>query len=401
MTIYNELSSYYMKLPVYLDNHSTTQLDERVLRAMLPYMQERYGNASSKEHSFGWFAEEAVKNAREIIAGFINAKPEEIIFTSGTTESNNHVIFGLAENYGDKINHIITTPIEHPSVLEPLKILALRGFNITFLSVDKYGMINPEELKTAITEKTFLVSIMTANNEIGTIQPIKQVGAICKEKNIIFHTDAAQAIGKTEFDVDKFNIDLASFNVHKNYGPKGIGALFIKKKNPKINLPPLLYGGGQQNNSRPGTLNVPAIVGFGKAIEISQRNMKDEIERIIYLRDKLYNSVKEKVDEVFLNGHPYDRLPNNLNISIGNINVDSLILELRDVAFSTGSACASGNAEPSHVLKAIGVKKELLHSTIRFGLGRFTSEEEIDFCIHKITDAVIKIRNKIFAKTNN
>jgi cysteine desulfurase len=390
-----------MKLPVYLDNHSTTRIDEQVFEKMLPYLKERYGNASSKEHSFGWFADEAVKNAREIIARFINAKPEEIIFTSGTTESNNQVIFGLAENYAGKKNQILTSPIEHTSILEPLNILSSRGFNLKYLTVDNFGLINPDELNSLITEKTFLVSVMTANNEIGTIEPIKEIGEICKEKNVLFHTDAAQTIGKTEFDVNKYNIDLASFSAHKNYGPKGIGALFIKKKNPKINLPPLLFGGGQQNNLRSGTLNVPAIVGFGRALEISQLYMKEETERIKYLRDKFYNSICDKIDEIFLNGHPDKRLSNNLNISIGNINVDSLILELRDIAFSTGSACASGNTEPSHVLKAIGVKKELLHSTIRFGLSRFTTEEEIDYCIDKIIDAVNKIRNKIFLQTSD
>ncbi|MCX6148944.1 MAG: cysteine desulfurase family protein [Ignavibacteriales bacterium] len=348
--------------------------------------------SSSKDHSFGWIAEEAVKNSREIIADFINAKPNEIIFTSGTTESNNQIIFGLAENYGHLKNHFIATQIEHPSVLEPLKILQRKGFSVTLLSVDEYGRINLDELRSAITEKTLLVSIMTANNEIGTIQPIKEIGEICKENNVLFHTDAAQAIGKIDFDVNKFNVDFTSFSAHKNYGPKGVGALFIKDKNPKIKLAPLLYGGGQENNNRPGTLNVPGIVGFGKCIEISKQVMPEESKRIKKLRDKLLKSITSETDDVHLNGHPVERLPNNLSLSFGKININSLILQLKDIAYSTGSACASGESEPSYVLKAIGVKKELLHSTFRFGLGRSTTEEEIDFCISKISGAINNIK---------
>lgn len=381
-----------MNFPIYLDNHATTPVDSFVLEAMLPYLTERFGNASSKDHSFGWIAEEAVKNSREIIADFINAKPNEIIFTSGTTESNNQIIFGLAENYGHLKNHFIATQIEHPSVLEPLKILQRKGFSVTLLSVDEYGRINLDELRSAITEKTLLVSIMTANNEIGTIQPIKEIGEICKENNVLFHTDAAQAIGKIDFDVNKFNVDFTSFSAHKNYGPKGVGALFIKDKNPKIKLAPLLYGGGQENNNRPGTLNVPGIVGFGKCIEISKQVMPEESKRIKKLRDKLLKSITSETDDVHLNGHPVERLPNNLSLSFGKININSLILQLKDIAYSTGSACASGESEPSYVLKAIGVKKELLHSTFRFGLGRSTTEEEIDFCISKISGAINNIK---------
>lgn len=389
-----------MNLPVYLDNHATTPLDERVLEAMLPYFKERFGNASSKEHSYGWFADEAVKNAREIIAGFIGAMPEEIIFTSGSTESNNMVIFGLAENYGNSKNHIITTPIEHPSVLEPLKVLQKKGFSITQLNVDKYGLVNPEELNSVITGKTLLVSVMTANNEIGTIEPIREIGRICKEKNVFLHTDAAQAIGKVNFNVIDLNINLASFSAHKNYGPKGIGVVFIKKKNPKISLSPIIFGGGQENKLRSGTLNVPGIVGFGKAIEISEIEIKEEVKRIKYLRDKLFNGIISKVDGINLNGHPESRLVNNLSLSFGNINFDSLILQLRDIAFSTGSACSSGDVEPSHVLKAIGVKKELIHSTIRFGLGRFTTEEEIDYCVDKIVGSIKKVKKENLIYSN-
>jgi cysteine desulfurase len=389
-----------MKLPIYLDNHATTPLDERVLEAMLPYLKERFGNASSKDHSYGWFAEEAVKNSREIIGGFLGAKPDEIIFTSGSTESNNLVIFGLAESYGNSKNHIISTPVEHPSILEPLKILQQRGFNITLLPVDNYGLINPEELKSAITEKTLLVSVMTANNEIGTIEPINEIGNICKEANVFFHTDAAQAIGKIDFKVNELNTDLATFSAHKNYGPKGIGALFIKKRNPKINLSPIIYGGGQEYKLRSGTLNVAGIVGFAKAMEISGIEMYEEVQRIKYLRDKLFEGITSQAENVYLNGHPENRLINNLNLSFGNINFDSLILQLRDIAFSTGSACSSGDVEPSHVLKAIRVKRELIHSTIRFGLGRFTTEEEIDFCINKIVASLKKVRKEKFIYSN-
>jgi cysteine desulfurase len=389
-----------MKLPVYFDNLATTPVDDRVLESMIPYFKENFGNASSKDHSYGWFAEAAVKNAREIIADFIGALPEEIIFTSGSTESNNMVIFGIAENNGNSKNHIISSPVEHSSILEPLKILQQRGFNITLLSVDKYGLVNPEELKSLITDKTLLVSVMAANNEIGTIEPIIEIGEICKERNIFFHTDAAQAIGKVKINVKDMNIDLASFSAHKNYGPKGIGALFIKKKKPKINISPLLFGGGQENKLRSGTLNVAGIAGFAKAIEISGKEMSGELERIKYLRDKLFNGIISQSENIYLNGHPENRLVNNLNMSFGNINFDSLILHLRDIAFSTGSACSSGGVEPSHVLKAIGVKKELIRSTIRFGLGRFTTEEEIDFCIDKIVNSVKKVKKENLIYSN-
>ena len=337
-----------MNFPVYLDNHSTTKVDPEVLKSMLPWFDQRFGNASSKSHSYGWFSEEAVTQARENIAASINSNPEEIIFTSGTTESNNFALKGIAESYGQKRKHIISTLIEHPSVLETLSFLERKGFEITYLPVNNLGNIDLNQLSDSIRQNTLLVSVMTANNEIGNIYPIAEIGAICREKGILLHTDAAQAIGKMHIDVKTMNIDLLSFSAHKNYGPKGIGALYFNKER-KIKLTPMFLGGGQEFNLRSGTLNVPGIVGLEKSICKSYELIDTESKRIRFLRDKLFNGISSQINGVYLNGDPENRLYNNLNISIENINIDNLLMEVRELAFSTGSACASSNSKPSHV----------------------------------------------------
>ncbi len=381
-----------MNFPIYLDNQSTTPVDPRVFEAMKPYFLEKYGNASSKNHSFGWEANSAVENSRNKIAEYIGADSNEIIFTAGATESINLVHFGIAEAYYSRGNHIITTAIEHSAVLDSLKLLEKKGFNISILNVNSDGFIDIDELKDLINEKTILVSIQAANNEIGTVNNLNEIGKICNEKNVLFHTDSAQALGKIKFNVDDFHIDMASFSAHKLYGPKGVGALYIRKKNPKINLIPQLYGGGQENNLRSGTLNVPGIVGFGKAVEVISGEFENEYVRIKVLRDKLWDGIKGKLNEVKLNGSMNNRLPNNLNICIENVNAESLILELRDIAVSTGAACSSESVKPSHVLTAIGLDVKSARSSIRFGIGRFNTEEEINYTIDKVVKSVNKIR---------
>ncbi|MGE5352057.1 MAG: cysteine desulfurase family protein [Acidobacteriota bacterium] len=383
-----------MKLPIYLDNHSTTRPDKRVIEAMLPYFDEYFGNPSSMSHPYGWAASSAVESARESVAGFIGANPEEIIFTSGTTESNNLALKGLALSPLNKKHHIVTTEAEHPSVLNVVRFLEMSGFKVTYLKLDKYGSIDLNELEEAISVNTLLVSIMAANNEIGTIYPLHDIAAICVKKGVLFHTDAAQAIGKMEFDVRNVPIDMASFSAHKNYGPRGTGVLYVRKKTPKIRLTPLFQGGGQEREIRSGTLNTPAIVGFAKSLEISKEEMPKETERIRLLRDRLKEGIFGNLDGVHLNGHPEKRLVNNLNISIKNVNIDHLLSELRDLALSTGSACASGSPEGSHVLKAIGLEQSLMRASVRFGLGRFNTEEEIDYAISRFVQAVKKVRNK-------
>ncbi len=379
-----------MKFPIYLDNHSTTKIDDEVIKLMLPYFTENYGNASSKSHSFGWMAEESVEFSREIIANFIGANKNEIIFTSGTSESNNFILKGIAESVKEEI-HVITSKTEHPSVLETLKFLSRKNVKVTFLNVDSYGLIDLNELESSITAKTKLVSIIAANNEIGTISPLKVIGEICKKNNILFHSDAAQAIGRINFDVNELNLDFVSFSAHKNHGPKGIGATFIRKKNPKIKIIPLIHGGGQENQLRAGTLNVPGIIGFGKSVEISKRDFQDN-SRIKSLRDKLQNSLTSEFPDFVVNGHPENRLPNNLNMIFRNVNVDKLFLQTRNIAFSTTSACASAKAEESHVLKAIGINKDLLKNSVRFGLSKFTTEEEIDYAISTLVESIKNIR---------
>lgn len=382
-----------MKLPIYLDNHATTPLDPQVFEAMKPYFLEKFGNAASKNHSFGWEAKSAVDLARKQIAKLINAEPSEIIFTSGATESINLALKGIAEAYCSKGKHIISSVIEHSAVLDTLDYLAKAGFEISYLPVDENGIVSTLKLKESIRPDTILVSIMTANNEIGVIQNIKEIGKICYEQNVFFHTDAAQAIGKIPFDVTEMNVDLASFTAHKMYGPKGIGALLIKKKQKPIKIIPQMLGGGHENGLRSGTLNVPGIVGFGKAAEICTQLMLDESKNIQRLRNKLYKDIVSQLNGIKLNGFFDARLPNNLNISIDGIKSESFILEMKDIAVSAGAACSSESLKPSHVLLAIGRTKEEVQSSIRFGLGRFTTEEEIVYTIQRIVETVEKLRS--------
>jgi cysteine desulfurase len=381
-----------VNFPIYLDNHSTTKPDSRVVEAMLPYLTEIYGNASTKANEFGWKAEAAVENARKQTAGIINAQCKEIILTSGATESINLAIKGAAESYHAKGNHIITAQTEHKAVLDTCKHLEKSGFLVTYLKVDKYGLIDLNELCDSITDKTILASIMFANNEIGTIQAIEEIGKICGERGVLFHTDATQAIGKIPVDVVKCNIDMLSMTAHKLHGPKGVGALYIKSASPKIKLNPQSFGGSQEKGLRAGTMNVPGIVGLGKACEIAVSEIENENQRIKYLRDKLQSDIVNAINESYVNGHSIHRLPNNLNISFRGVDADSLMMSIKDIAVSTGSACSSDSPETSHVLNAINVSEELKRSTIRFGLSRFTTDEEIDYVIKKVTEEIHHLR---------
>lgn len=377
-----------LKLPIYLDNQATTQVDPRVFEAMKPYFTEIFGNASSKSHRFGWMADAAVKKARKQVATLIGCTDREIIFTNGSTESNNLAIKGTAEANVNKGNHIITCVTEHPSVLDVCRSLEIKDFEITYLQVDKFGMLNLDELKRSFTAKTILVSIMFANNEIGTIHPIEEIGKICKENNVLFHTDATQGIGKLKVSTEEMNIDLLSLSAHKFNGPKGIGALFIRNNHPKIRINSQLEGGGQERGYRSGTLNVSGIVGLGEACELASKEMQSDKERIEFLRDKLYEGLKSNFDRIHLNGHPEKRLFNNLNICFDNIDSDSLMASIKDIAVSSGSACSSEHVVPSHVLQAIGLSKNLIRSSIRFGVGKFNTEEEIDYTIDRFTKEI-------------
>ncbi|MEO8446817.1 MAG: IscS subfamily cysteine desulfurase [bacterium] len=382
-----------MKLPVYMDYNATTPVDPRVLEEMLPYFCEMFGNASSANHKFGWEAEEAVAKARNSVAKLIGASPREIVFTAGSTEANNIAIKGVAENYIEKGNHIITCTTEHKAILETCECLEAKGFYVTYLNVDEYGLINLEELKNAITEKTILVSIMAANNEIGTIQPVEEIGKLCKERGVLFHTDATQAVGKIPVDVEKMNIDLMSLSAHKFYGPKGVGALYIRSKNPRVKVSKQMHGGSQEKGMRSGTLNVPGIAGLGKACDICIEEMNDEIPKHIKYRDRIIEELL-KLDNVYLNGHRTKRLTNNINVSFGSLDIDALIGEMKDLAVSTGSACTSASMAPSHVLTAIGRTNELGRASLRLSFGRFTTEEEIDFVIDKLVSSVKKLQKE-------
>jgi cysteine desulfurase len=381
-----------MKLPIYMDNHSTTPVDPTVLEAMLPYFTEKFGNAASRNHVFGWEAEAAVDAARQQIAELINADSKEIIFTSGATESDNLALRGVAEMYRDKGDHVITTVTEHRAVLDTAKRLEKMGFSVTYLPVGKDGLVDPEAVKHAITPKTILISVILANNEIGTINPVADIGKIAKERGILFHSDATQAVGKIPVDVQAAGIDLASFTAHKMYGPKGVGALYVRRKNPRVRLVPMIDGGGHERGMRSGTLPVPLIVGFGRAAEICRQMMPEESKRLAALRDRLRDGIMTQLDETYLNGHPTQRLPNNVNISFAYVEGESLLMGLKDIALSSGSACTSASLEPSYVLKALGVGSDLAHSSIRYGLGRFNTEEEVEYVVRRTVEVVTKLR---------
>ena len=381
-----------VRTPIYLDNHATTPVDPRVLESMLPYFTERFGNAASKSHAFGWEAEAAVDTAREQIAKLIGAAAKEIVITSGATESDNLAIKGVADAYRDKGNHIVTCVTEHKAVLDSCKVLQKHGLQVTYLPVQPDGLVDLRRLRESLTDKTILISIMAANNEIGTLNPIKEIGRLAKERNILFHTDATQGVGKLPINVDAMGIDLLSLTAHKMYGPKGVGALYVRSNKPRVKLTPLIDGGGHERGMRSGTLNVPGIVGLGKACEISQNEMSAEGERLIALRERLKEGILAELDEVYINGHPVERLPGNLNMCFAYIEGESLLMGLKEIAVSTGSACTSASLEPSYVLKALGVSDELAYSAIRFGLGRFTTAEEIDFTIRRVVEEVRRLR---------
>ncbi len=370
-----------MKFPIYLDNHSTTPMDPRVLESMLPYFTEKFGNSASRNHAFGWEAEEGVENARKQIAKLIHADAKEIVFTSGATESDNLALKGVAEMYHEKGDHIITSATEHRAVLDTAKALeAKRGIKVTYLPVDKFGMVNPEDVRNAITDKTILISIMFANNEIGTINPIKEIGKIAKEKSILFHCDATQGVGKVPIDVQDMGIDLMSFSAHKIYGPKGVGALYVRKKNPRVRIAAQMDGGGHERGMRSGTLPVPLIVGFGKACELCEQEMAADGARLSVMRDRLHATITKALEES-ISERPSDTAASRTTStsSFAYVEGESLADGLKDIALSSGSACTSATLEPSYVLRALGVGAELAHSSIRFGLGRFTLDEEVDY----------------------
>jgi len=381
-----------IKLPIYLDNNATTRCDPRVVEAMLPFFTEHFGNAASRNHPFGWEAEEAVDRARDQVAKLIGATGKEIIFTSGATESDNLAIKGVASMYRKKGDHIITQITEHKAVIDPCKRLEREGFKVTYLGVDKYGRVDPKHVADAITDKTILVSIMTANNEIGTVQPMAAIGKLCKEKGVLFHTDGVQGVGKIPMDVQAMGIDLLSLSGHKIYGPKGIGALYVRKKDPRVRLDAIIDGGGHERGMRSGTLPVQQIVGLGVACELCREEMPTEAKRLIGLREKLREGIMGQLSEVYLNGHPTERLPGNMNLSFAFVEGEGLMMGIKDIAVSSGSACTSASLEPSYVLKALGVGDELAHSSIRFGMGRFTTEDEVDYTIDAVVREVKRLR---------
>src|SRR5689334_20410584 len=390
---------------VYMDNHATTPVDPRVFEAMRPFFTDVFGNAASRSHPFGWEAEKAVETARDEIARLINARAKDIVFTSGATESDNLAIKGVVEFYRDKGNHVVTATTEHKAVLDTCRALERKGVaTVTYLPVDKYGLVDPDDVRRAITDKTVLVSIMYANNEIGTVHPPGEIGKSTREKGVLFHTDAVQGVGKLPVDVEAMNIDLLSMSAHKMYGPKGVGALYVRSKSPRVRLTPIIDGGGHERGFRSGTLNVPGIVGFGKACELCREGMADEAQRVLALRERLREGLFSQLDEIFLNGHPVHRLPGNLNVSFAYVEGESLLMGLNGsthpiavgqsppIAVSSGSACTSATLEPSYVLKALGVGDELAHTSIRFGLGRFNTDEEVDYVVGRVVHEVRRLR---------
>jgi len=390
-----------------MDCHATTPVDPRVLEAMLPYFTKTFGNAASRNHVFGWEAEAAVDEARARIAAAMNASPRELVFTSGATEADNLALLGTARAYREKGDHIVTGATEHRAVLDPCQALEREGFAVTYLEPERDGRITPEKVRAAITDRTILVSLMHANNEIGTIHRLAEIGALCKEKGVLFHTDAVQGFGKVPFDVARMNVDLASVTAHKLYGPKGIGALYVRARNPRVRLAPILHGGGHERGMRSGTLNVPGVVGFGKAVEIAFAEMDQEARRLRLLRRRLSDGIAAGVDQVFLNGAALPalsedgsllpgeeewRLPGNLNLSFAGVEGEALLMGIKDVAVSSGSACTSASLRPSHVLKAVGVADDLAHASVRFGLGRFNTAEEVDFTVERVAESVRRLR---------
>jgi cysteine desulfurase len=375
-----------------MDNHATTPLDPRVLDAMMPYLTDRFGNAASRNHKFGWEAEEAVESARKEIAALIGADAREIVITSGATESDNLAVKGVAWMYREKGDHIITAVTEHKAILDTCKHLEKEGFRITFLPVDSKGFVDLDDLRRAITDKTILISIMTANNEVGVIQDIKEIGAIARQRGVLFHTDAVQAAGKVPFSVNDMNVDIASLSAHKLYGPKGVGALFVRRRNPRVLLTPIIDGGGHERGMRSGTLNVPGIVGFGKAAKIAREDLAKESSEMFRLREKLRTTLERELDEIYINGDLKKRLPGNLNMSFAYVEGESLLMGINDIAVSSGSACTSASLEPSYVLKALGVGEDLAHTSIRFGIGRFNTEEEVDYVAARVVEVVRRLR---------
>ncbi len=396
-----------MKLPIYLDHHATTPVDPRVLEAMTPYFTQSFGNAASRQHVFGWEAEAAVDAARAALAQALGASDKEIVFTSGATESDNLAILGVARMYREKGDHLVTAATEHRAVLDSCRALEREGFRVTFLAPEKTGEIPPERVREALTDRTILVSLMLANNEIGTIQRLSDIGEICRERGVLFHTDAVQGFGKIPFGVEAAHVDLASITAHKLYGPKGVGALYVRARNPRVRLAPVLHGGGHEGGRRSGTLNVPGIVGFAKAAEIALAEMPEESARLRLLRARLFDGITSRVEDVGLNGPPLPRLsadgtlvpgdeerrlPGNLNVSFAGVDGEALLASLKDVAVSSGSACTSASLEPSHVLAAIGLPPPLAYASLRFGLGRWTTAEEIDFAVATTAQAVARLR---------
>ena len=380
------------QMPVYLDYNATTPIDPRVLEAMMPYLTGEFGNAASRNHAFGWKAEAAVESAREQIARLLGASSKEIVFTSGATESNNLAIKGAAAMYREKGNHIITCTTEHKAVIDPCKRLAEQGCEVTWLTPDSTGRVSAQQVAEAITDRTILISLMAANNEIGTLHPIAEIAKVAKARGVIFHSDATQAVGKVPIDVEAMGIDLLSLSAHKIYGPKGVGALYVRRRGPRVRLVCQMDGGGHERGMRSGTLNVPGIVGLGAAAEICRTEMDAEAPRLAALRDRLHKGIADRLDHVQLNGHPTERTPNTVNLSFAYVEGEALMMKMKDVAVSSGSACTSASLEPSYVLRAIGVGDDLAHSSIRFGVGRPTTEAEIDHAVERVVTAVQELR---------